>query len=401
MARDVDKLPYRPTAEAFLRDNRGNLVAFIKSKNALVDGQPQRFLKVPGGGIDPGEDPKTGLKRELMEETGVTPRNLRLVKDVKWDWPESWVSNEKQRKRYNQFRGEHSHVYTGDVGKVQAPTSQEGDAWAEVPSLDPEIARDQLAGSIDPSHPEFQHPNFTPYKQAQLAAILAMMSKRAKVELDLKVGDIVLTGRFKNRRQVVRELGTDELGQPTINGQKLLTLRIEKALPERLHSKETRMDKQAFADGYMAKSAVEEEDSLRSELDYSRDYNRRVARRGNYRSDYGSHPLATRARISARLRRDADMHPQTMKQVPGLPEPHEIVAKSPPGFMQSGEGAWMDSLNNAQMKFDEDVSVPLSDLKKPGILTKVKSLIEGSKAARLGPHGRFKAPSAKPKQPTK
>jgi hypothetical protein len=51
------------------------------------------------------------------------------------------------------------------------------------------------------------------------------------MELDLEVGDIILGGRYKNKREVVETIGTDELGQPTVNGKKLLSFRLEKKLP--------------------------------------------------------------------------------------------------------------------------------------------------------------------------
>ena len=37
------------------------------------------------------------------------------------------------------------------------------------------------------------------------------------MELDLEVGDVILTGKFKNKRKVVKDFGKDDLGQPTIN----------------------------------------------------------------------------------------------------------------------------------------------------------------------------------------
>lgn len=60
------------------------------------------------------------------------------------------------------------------------------------------------------------------------------------IELDIKVGDVVLGGKFKNKRIVVKTIGTDDLGQPTINGMSLLKMRIEKLLPPEKQSKETR-----------------------------------------------------------------------------------------------------------------------------------------------------------------
>jgi len=64
-----------------------------------------------------------------------------------------------------------------------------------------------------------------------------------EIKLDIKVGDVLLGGKFKNKRIVVKEIGTDELGQPTINGKSLLKFRIEKQLPDNKKSKESRENK--------------------------------------------------------------------------------------------------------------------------------------------------------------
>lgn len=60
------------------------------------------------------------------------------------------------------------------------------------------------------------------------------------LEIDLNIGDIVLGGRFKNRREIVKTLSKDSLGQYTINGKKLLNFRIEKNLPKDKWSKKTK-----------------------------------------------------------------------------------------------------------------------------------------------------------------
>ena len=59
------------------------------------------------------------------------------------------------------------------------------------------------------------------------------------VELDIEVGDVLLGGKFKNKRVVVKSIGTNDLGQPTINGKPLLNFRIEKQLPDSKKSKKT------------------------------------------------------------------------------------------------------------------------------------------------------------------
>ena len=60
-----------------------------------------------------------------------------------------------------------------------------------------------------------------------------------KLTLDIEIGDILLGGRYKNKRIIVKEIGVDDLGQPTINGSPILKFRIEKHLPDEKKSKKT------------------------------------------------------------------------------------------------------------------------------------------------------------------
>ena len=62
---------------------------------------------------------------------------------------------------------------------------------------------------------------------------------KENIDLDIKVGDVLMGGRYKNKRIVVKEIGIDELGQPTINGNPILKFRIEKHLPDEKKSKKT------------------------------------------------------------------------------------------------------------------------------------------------------------------
>ena len=82
------------------------------------------------------------------------------------------------------------------------------------------------------------------------------------MNLDINIGDILLGGRFKNKRIKVKSIGTDELGQPIFNKKrKLLSVRIEKKLPKEMQSsktKENNMNKQAYLEE-MYRSAFEDE----------------------------------------------------------------------------------------------------------------------------------------------
>jgi len=51
------------------------------------------------------------------------------------------------------------------------------------------------------------------------------------MNLDINIGDTILTGRFKNKRVKVKEFGVDSKGQPTVNGRPILKFRIEKLMP--------------------------------------------------------------------------------------------------------------------------------------------------------------------------
>ena len=59
------------------------------------------------------------------------------------------------------------------------------------------------------------------------------------LELDIEKGDVILTGRFKNKRTIVKKISTDDLGQPTVNGMKALSFRVEKLMPKSKWSKKT------------------------------------------------------------------------------------------------------------------------------------------------------------------
>ncbi len=48
------------------------------------------------------------------------------------------------------------------------------------------------------------------------------------IKVDVKIGDEILIGRFKNKRIKVKELGKDEYGHPTINGKPMLNFRLAK-----------------------------------------------------------------------------------------------------------------------------------------------------------------------------
>ena len=48
------------------------------------------------------------------------------------------------------------------------------------------------------------------------------------INIDVEVGDTIMMGKFKNSPTVVKSIGKDEHGMPTINGKKAVTFRKNK-----------------------------------------------------------------------------------------------------------------------------------------------------------------------------
>lgn len=52
--------------------------------------------------------------------------------------------------------------------------------------------------------------------------------KQQGIFIPIKVGDVIYTGRFKNKKTTVKTIGVDEYGMPTINGKRACNFRLIK-----------------------------------------------------------------------------------------------------------------------------------------------------------------------------
>ena len=48
------------------------------------------------------------------------------------------------------------------------------------------------------------------------------------INIPVNVGDTILVGKFKNKKMVIKDIGKDKHGMPTINGRKVVTFRTIK-----------------------------------------------------------------------------------------------------------------------------------------------------------------------------
>lgn len=54
--------------------------------------------------------------------------------------------------------------------------------------------------------------------------------KLRELTIDIQKGDTLLGGRFRNKKIKVKTIGTDDMGQPTVNGNQILKVRIQKLI---------------------------------------------------------------------------------------------------------------------------------------------------------------------------
>ena len=48
--------------------------------------------------------------------------------------------------------------------------------------------------------------------------------------IPVEIGDTIMVGKFRNKPIKVKEIGIDELGHPTVNGNPILKFRIPKLM---------------------------------------------------------------------------------------------------------------------------------------------------------------------------
>ena len=54
--------------------------------------------------------------------------------------------------------------------------------------------------------------------------------KEDQFVIPIKIGDTIMVGKFRNKPIKVKEIGIDDLGQPTVNGNPMLKFRIPKLM---------------------------------------------------------------------------------------------------------------------------------------------------------------------------
>ena len=160
-----ESLPYREKAEVSIRGPGETVVA------QDVNG----YLEFPGGGLNKGETPSAAAAREVLEETGITLKNLKPVGRSKFDFPESW--NKNLGSWLKKWRGMDVHHFTAEPVSIEAPTSEEGDDWKKV-EFKP------VAGILSSLQGKSNDKETMQTRQEEAKAIKQLMEKKAASSLE-------------------------------------------------------------------------------------------------------------------------------------------------------------------------------------------------------------------------
>ena len=126
--------------------------------------------------------------------------------------------------------------FTPYKGKVEQGYLDKGYVYASPATANP-ISGTDVRYWLSAGSSEERKKNFTkayPKFDSQIFKLITLKLKGLKecineeIKLNVKVGDTLLMGKFKNKKVVVKNIGTDEWGMPTINGKKAVTFRIPK-----------------------------------------------------------------------------------------------------------------------------------------------------------------------------
>ncbi|MEH6475557.1 MAG: RNA pyrophosphohydrolase [Sneathiella sp.] len=126
MTSSNDLLPYRPCAGLMVANSHGEI--FVGTR---IDMEAEHW-QMPQGGIDPGEDPLTAAKRELMEEIGTDKVELLHELDgwLTYDLPDHLLGKVWKGKYRGQKQKWFLFRFTGSDSDININTEHpEFSAW--------------------------------------------------------------------------------------------------------------------------------------------------------------------------------------------------------------------------------------------------------------------------------
>lgn len=179
-----------------------------------------------------------------------------------------------------------------------------------------------------------------------------------KFEIDLEVGDTILRGKFKNKPVVVKSFGTDDNGQPTINGKKMLSFRIKKLMPKKESMK--------------LKEMVKDVDSLKYSEDIKKKHQKHMDKTGGMFANFDVLPFMSNPPLK-------NSSPKTLAEMKDL---ETIISTIDVKKADDIEKYFKEYLESIGLKYPkEEVKSLLDDTK--GIIYKLKYHYNRPRPAQL------------------
>ena len=137
-----ERLPYRPCVGVMLLNMHGHVFVGRRADHADAPEGAGTWWQMPQGGLDEGEDPEAGARRELQEETGV--RSARFIARTRHWYTYDLPVELRPRAWGGRFRGQRQKWFvarfTGadaEVALVRPGHPQEFDQWRWAPYWEP------------------------------------------------------------------------------------------------------------------------------------------------------------------------------------------------------------------------------------------------------------------------
>ncbi len=140
---DRESMPYRPCAGAAVFNKQG--LVWIGRRIDGAYGAATQPWQMPQGGLDKGEDPEAGARRELLEETNI--RTVSLLHEapgwILYDLPDEAIGSALKGKYRGQKQRWFAFLFEGDDSEIDVhkPNNGENDPefdqwrWEELERL--------------------------------------------------------------------------------------------------------------------------------------------------------------------------------------------------------------------------------------------------------------------------
>lgn len=196
------------------------------------------------------------------------------------------------------------------------------------------------------------------------------------IQIPVEIGDVILTGKFKNHKVTVEEIGTDDYGLPTVNGKGIMKIRVEKLMPKKIKESTMRKINEATAvNSPKVQKVVDEINKIiESAIDSDGDKIAVVDTSGTWQEPYIYEPIQykngalkiTYYSVYNQKKPQVDVILKRHMEEDGIPTLRHILKMYKKAIKQAGKPTRESIVNEGKSTFVKDRNLP-SVLKDSGL----------------------------------